>query len=220
VTLSSSGPLGQSLLWGGVVPKNNSLKCAFIKLWNAYEKPLRHYVVAEKKKENATHRTPSLSLQVNGAHNQDHVAWGSCVKCPSNFPVCMHALMMPLQSHAEVNAANAWLRAASKANGGDGKFKASVDKSSCYCFSQNCFGDKDGIKCWRWLELAKTKSDVPSGEVAPGLCHFNCNVCLCNCQVTFDKCKHQTIANGVERSAAKSNKNKPIETCEDQCEGG
>jgi hypothetical protein len=50
------------------------------------------------------------------------------------------------------------------------------------------------------------KSDVPSGEVAPGLCRFDCNVCMCNCQVTFDKCKCQTIANGAERNAAKSNK--------------
>jgi hypothetical protein len=139
---------------------------------------------------------------------------------PLNCPVCMNALSMPLQSHAEVNAANAWLHAAAEANGGDRKFKVSVDKSSCYCFSQSCFGDKDGIGCWCCLELAKTKSDVPSGEVALGIYHFYYNVCLCNCQVTFDECKRQTMANGVERNAAKSNKNKPIKTHEAQREGG
>jgi hypothetical protein len=62
---------------------------------------------------------------------------------------------------------------------------------------------------------------VPSGEVEPGICWFDCDVCKCSCQVTFDECKCQTIANGVARNAAnKSNKNNPIETRESQWEVG
>jgi hypothetical protein len=206
----------------GGVPRNNSLKGVFRQLWNAYETPLRNYVVAEKKKENAIYRTPSLSLQLTGQRDQDQILWGSWAKCPSNCPVCIHALTMPMQSPVEVNAANACLRAAAKVDGGNGKFKAAVDKSGCYCFCQNCFGDENGIRCWRCFELATTtKSDVPSGEVEPGICPFDCNVCKCNCQVTFNECKHQTIANGVARNAAnKSNKKNPIETRESQQEGG
>ncbi len=113
----------------GGVPRNNSLKQAFRQLWNAYEMPLRNYYVAEKKKENAIYCTPSLSLQLTGQHNQDQISWGSWAKCPSNCPVCIHASTMPMQSPVEVNAANARLCAAAKADGGDGKFKAAVDKS-------------------------------------------------------------------------------------------
>ncbi len=82
------------------VPKAPNLKWAFTKLWNAYDKPLRNYVVLEKKKKNANHRTPSLSLQLNGAHNQDCVLWGLFVMCPSNCPVCTHALTMQMHVFA------------------------------------------------------------------------------------------------------------------------
>jgi hypothetical protein len=207
---------------GGGVPKNNSLKQAFNKLWNAYKNPLRNYVVAKKKKDNAIYRTPSLSLQLNRQRDQDQVAWGSWTKCPTACLVCMHALTMPMQSPAEVNAANAWLRAAAEANCGDGKFKGAVDKSGCYCFCQNCFGDENGIGCWHCFELASTtkSDDAPSGEMEPGICWFDCDVCKCNCQVTFEECKCQTIANGAARNAANKSKNKPIETRESQQEGG
>ncbi len=184
--------------------------------------PLRNYVVTEKKKENTIYCTLSLSLQLTGQRDQDQISWGLWAKCPSNCPVCIHASTMPMQSPAEINAANACLRAAAEADGGNGKFKAAVDKSGCYCFCQNCFGDKNGIGCWRCFELATTtKSDVPSDEVEPGICRFDCGVCKCNLILTFNKCKRQTIANGVAKNAAnKSNKKNPIKTRESQQEGG
>ncbi len=119
----------ESALEGGV-PRNNSLKRAFRQLWNAYETPLRNYVVYERKKENAIYCTPSPSLQLTGQRNQDQISWGLWAKCLSNCPVCIHASTMPMQSPAEFNAANARLRAAAKADGGDGKFKAAVDSPS------------------------------------------------------------------------------------------
>ncbi len=134
----------ESALEGGV-PKNNSLKQAFRQLWNAYETPLRNYVVTKKKKESAIYPTPSLSLQLTGQCNQDQISCWSWAKCPSNCPVCIHALTIPMQSPVEVDPANACLHAAAKAVGGNGKFKAAVDKYGCYCFCQNCFGDEIGI---------------------------------------------------------------------------
>ncbi len=79
----------------GGVPRNSSLKQAFRQLWNAYETPLRNYVVTEKKKKSAIYCTPSLSLQLTGQRNQDQISWGSWAKCPSNCPVCIHASPMP-----------------------------------------------------------------------------------------------------------------------------
>ena len=64
-------------------------------------------MTAEKKKETIVHRTPSLSLQLSGACNQDHVPWGSWAKCESNCPVCKHVSTMPLQSREELNAVDA-----------------------------------------------------------------------------------------------------------------
>ena len=57
----------------GGVSKNNALKRAFSKLWNMYKTPLKNYVVAEKKRDNATYCTPSLSFQLNGQRAQDLV---------------------------------------------------------------------------------------------------------------------------------------------------
>ena len=52
-----------SLLSKGV-PKANDLKCAFRKLWEAYDKPLKLCVQAEREAENIVHRTPSLCQSV------------------------------------------------------------------------------------------------------------------------------------------------------------
>ena len=209
----------------GGVPKNNALKRAFFKLWKMYETPLKNYVVAEKKRENATYRTPSLSFQLNGQRAQDLVPWGTWLKCPANCPSCGHTSTMPLQSPKEVVAENARRRAAADAiDGGDGKIKGVVDKSGCYCFFQNCFGDEDGIGCWRCFELARTtKSDEdaqPSGEMAQGICRFECDVCRCDCQVTFDECKRQTIATGLTKNALKNSKTTVVKKKEAQRAGG
>ncbi len=82
-------------------PKATDLKQAFIKLWNAYKKTIRYYVMAENEKEKVVHRTPSLSLQLNGTHNHDHVLWGSSAKIPSTCLICTHASTMPTQLHKE-----------------------------------------------------------------------------------------------------------------------
>ena len=78
----------------GGIPKNNAIKRAFSKLWNMYKKPLKNYVMAKKKQENAIYCTPSLSFQLNGQDDQDLVPWGSWTKCPMNCPSCFHALML------------------------------------------------------------------------------------------------------------------------------
>jgi hypothetical protein len=89
------------------VPKATHLKRAFRKLWAIYATPLKLYMQAERDEANMVHHTPSLSLQLTGAHNQDHVPWGKWTKYKSNCPVCTHALTMPMQSREDVNAANA-----------------------------------------------------------------------------------------------------------------
>jgi len=68
-TRSSSAP-------GTGVPKATNFMRAIRKLWAAYEPSLKLHVQAQKDAENVVHRTPSLSLQLNGTHDQDHVPWG------------------------------------------------------------------------------------------------------------------------------------------------
>jgi hypothetical protein len=96
---------------------------------------------------------------------------------------------MLLWSPTEINASNAGLRATAEANGGDRKFVAKEKKVRCYCYNQNCFGDKSGIGCWWCVKLAMEKGDVLY-EVEPGVCCFECNICRCACQATFDQSKH------------------------------
>ena len=80
------------------VPKANNLKRAFCKLWEAYDKPLKLCLQAEREAENVVHRTPSLCLQLTGPRKQDHVPWAKFPKSESNCPVpeCGHALTMSL----------------------------------------------------------------------------------------------------------------------------
>ena len=201
------------------VPKATPLKRAFRKLWIKYEPSLKLYIQAERDAVNVVHRTPSLSLQLAGARDQDHVPWGRWTKYESNCPVCTHASTMPMQSREDVHAADARLREAAEANGGDGKFEATETKVGCYCWGQNCFGDRDGIGCWKCVDLAmEEKGELSADVVEPGVCRFNCNVCRCRCQCTFVENKRHTIANGLKKNEMK--KNKPVETRESQREGG
>jgi len=195
---------------GTGVPKATKVMRAIRKLWAAYEPSLKLQVQVQKDVENVVHRTPSLSLQLNGTREQDHVPWGKWAKCESNCPVCKHASTMPMQSCEAINNADALLRVGAETNGGDGKFEAMANKVGCYCFGQNCYGNDDGIGCWWCVVLARRKDDLPSVEVEPGVCQFNCHICKCNCQATFQENKHHTIANGLEKSAKQ--RTKPSET--------
>jgi hypothetical protein len=161
------------------VPKATPLKRAFRKLWAIYEPSLKLYMQAERDKKNVVHHTPSLSLQLTGARDQDHVPWGKWTKSESNCPECMHASTMPMQSREGVIAADARLREAAEANGGDGKFEATETKVGCYCWGQNCFGDKYGIGCWNCVNLARMKEggELSADAVETGVCHFDCDVC-------------------------------------------
>ena len=58
------------------VPKATDFMRAIHMLWAAYEPSLKLHVQAQKDAENVVHRTPSLSLQLNGTRDQDHVPWG------------------------------------------------------------------------------------------------------------------------------------------------
>jgi len=71
-------------------PKATPLKRAFQKLWALYKPSLKLYTQAERDAENVVHRTPSLSLQLTGARDQDHVPWGKWMKNKLNCPVCTH----------------------------------------------------------------------------------------------------------------------------------
>jgi hypothetical protein len=123
-----------------------------------------------------------------------------------------------MQTHEDVNAADARLREAAKANGGDGKFEAAETKVGCYCWGQNCFGDRDGIGCWKCVDLGmKGGGKLSADAVETGVCRFDCDVCRCSCQATFVENKRHTIANGFKKNEAKR---KPVETRESQREGG
>jgi hypothetical protein len=124
---------------------------------------------------------------------------------------------MPLQSREEIIAGDERLRTAAEADDGDGVFQPTETKVGCYCFGQNCYGDKDGIGCWWCVELAMEKCNAPSDEVEPGVCRFNCNVCKCICQVTFEESRRNQISNALTKNTEKT---KPIETLESQREGG
>ena len=58
--------------------------------------------------------------------------------------------------------------------------------------------------------LARRKDNLPSVEVEPGVCQFDCHICKCNYQATFQENKRHTIANGLEKSAKQ--RTKPSET--------
>ena len=195
---------------GTGVPKATNFMRAICKLWAAYKPSLKLHVQAQKDAENVVHRTPSLSLQLNGTHDQDHVPWGKWDKCKSNCPVCKHASTMPMQSCEAINAANALLRVGAETNGGNGKFEATANKVGCYCFGQNCYGDDDGTGCWWCMVLARRKDDLPSIEVELGVCQFDCHTCKCNGQATFQENKCHMIANGLEKSVKQQTK--PSET--------
>ncbi len=92
-----------------------------------------------------------------------------------------------------------------EANNGDGKFEAATTKVDCYCFEQNCFGNEEGIGCWRCVELAREKGDDPP-EVEPGLCRFKCEVCLCSCQATFNEDKRHTIVHSLFKNSKQGEK--------------
>ncbi len=199
-------------------PKATKLTRAIRKLWAAYEPSLTLHVQAQKDAESIVHCTLSLSLQLNGTRDQDRAPWGKWAKCESNCPVCKQASTMPMQSREAINAADALLREEAEANGGDGKFEAAANKVGCYCYGQNCYGDDDGIGCWWCVELARRKDDLPSVEVEPGVCQFDCPICKCNCQATFHENKHHMIANGLEKIAKQQIK--PSKTCESLNKGG
>ena len=94
---------------GTGIPKATNFMRAILKLWAAYEPSLKLHVQAQKDAESVVHRTPSLSFQLNGTRNQDHVPWGKWAKCESNCPVCKHASTMPMQLREAINAADAML---------------------------------------------------------------------------------------------------------------
>ena len=116
-----------------------------------------------------------------------------------------------------MNAADSRLRKVAEANGGDGKFDATETKVGCYCWGQNCFGDRDGIGCWKCVNLAKEEGELSADAAEPGVCRFDCDICQCSCQCTFVENKHHTIANGLKKNAMKY---KPIESHESQRKGG
>jgi hypothetical protein len=149
------------------VPKANDLKRAFRKLWEAYNKPLKLCVQAEREAENIVHCTPSLCLQLTRPRQQDHVPWAKFPKSESNCPVpeCGHASTMPLQSWESINSGDDRLRRAGEANGGDGVFEPVEMKVGCYCYSQNCVGDKARIGCWWCVELAMERV-IPSKRLS------------------------------------------------------
>jgi hypothetical protein len=122
-----------------------------------------------------------------------------------------------MQSRKGVNAADAQLREAAEANGGDGKFEATETKVGCYCWGQKCFGDKYGIGRWNCVNLAMKEGEFSADVVETGVCCFNCNICRCNCQATFNENKCHTIANGLKKNAENS---KSIETRKSQRGGG
>ena len=94
---------------------------------------------------------------------------------------------MPLQSRTEIIAGDARLRTAAEALGGDGIFQPMESEVGCYCFNQNCFGDKSGIGCWWCVELAMEKGIVPSDEVEPGVCRFEYVVLIATSAGAFAK---------------------------------
>jgi hypothetical protein len=67
------------------------------------------------------------------------------------------------------------------------------------------------------LSWAMEKGDVPSDEVEPGVCRFDCNICKCSCQATFDESKCNQISNCLRKNVEKA---KPIVLLELQREGG
>ncbi len=80
-----------------------------------------------------------------------------------------------MQNREGVHVADSWLREAAEANGGDGKFEATETKVRCYCWGKNCFGDRDGIGCWKCVDLAmEEEGELSADVVGPGVCRFDC----------------------------------------------
>jgi hypothetical protein len=114
-----------------------------------------------------------------------------------------------MQLREKVNAIDACQCAAAESNGGDGKFLAAEMKVGCYCLGQNCFGNKEGIKCWWCAKLTQEKGgfllEVELG-LEPCLCRFECDMCLCNCQATFNEDKQHTITKSLFKNSMQGEK--------------
>ena len=167
------------------------------RLEDMYSPCLEKYALDQKKKECVRHRTPTLDRQEGeGARAQDLVPWGKYSRILSGCPVCIHDSTQPLQSSAVISAESEVLRAAALANDGNGKFNPPSNKSGCYCFCQNCFGNENGFGCWYCIELAMER-----GPGVPGLrdCQFDCPICKCICQVLFEENKRHTIAASLKK---------------------
>jgi hypothetical protein len=74
-----------------------------------------------------------------------------------------------------------------------------------------------GIGCWKCVDLAMKEGKFSANVVETGVCRFDCDVCRCNSQATFNENKRHTITNGLKKNAENS---KPIKTRESQREGG
>ena len=61
--------------------------------------------------------------------------------------------------------------------------------------------------------MAQEKGDAPA-EKEPGICRFECDICMCSCQVTFDESKRHTIAKGLLKNAINGGKNVSEKSCE------
>jgi hypothetical protein len=109
------------------------------------------------------------------------------------------------------------MQGSAEADGGDGRFEPLEIKVGHYCFDQKCYGDESGIRCWWCVKLATEKwGDVPD-EIEPGVCRFNCSICKCNCQATFEESKHNQILNGQWKNVDKGT---PIKMAELKRKGG
>ena len=151
---------------------NNDLKRAFQRFKNVLTPCIKLYEEEQTRVLQIHHRTLSLDYQRSGTWLQDAVPFDVEKLDPDDYPACGVRCTMPVESLAEVNAANERERTSA---GGE-KFVAKSAKRGCYGFDQNCFGDANGAGCWKCVELAKEGAPI-SSEAKPGECRFGCGIC-------------------------------------------
>ena len=122
---------------------------------------------------------------------------------------------MPLQSWESIISVNNQRCRAAEANGVDGVFEPMEMKVGCYCYAQNCFGDKFGIGCWSGaLSWQCRKKSDSIEEVEPSICHFGC----CICAFDVEESKRYQISSALCMNEGKGTKT--IKMAESKWEGG
>jgi hypothetical protein len=164
-----------------------TLAKAFAALYDMYQPCFKAYQSNEELELHKKVRMPtSLHLNENTARPHEHFQWDATKKLQFPCPVCVHVSTSLFRvDDVNADAMGAERVAAAAAI-------SPTSNSGCFCFRINCNGRLDGSGCY--LCEAKAKGNEPPVANTPGICKWNCPICVCHCACTFAEKDRQAIA--------------------------